>query len=194
MVTSMIEKKEVPELLNQDNCHKQLLQVNDKGLLPSLTTFLLQEMQRFNKLIKVIKASLEDLKKAINGLILLSDELDSMFYDLLVGRVPQNWQKVAYLSLKPLSSWMKDLKLRVSFMREWMVEGGVNSYWMSAFFFPQGFLTGALQQFARQPERQIPIDELVFSFKFTDMTKEKCQGRAPEGIYINGLYLEGASW
>jgi dynein heavy chain, axonemal len=47
--------------------------VNEKGLLASLSTFLLQEMQRFNKLIRVIRSSLEDLKKAINGLILLSD-------------------------------------------------------------------------------------------------------------------------
>jgi len=110
-------------------------------------------MQRFNTLIKVIKTSLEDLKKAINGLILLSDELDSMFYDLLIGRVPKNWQKVAYLSLKPLSSWIKDLKLRVAFLREWQTEGTVNSYWMSAFFFPQGFLTGVLQEYARQPDK-----------------------------------------
>ena len=117
MVTSIIDKKEVPALLDQQNMHKDLLQVNQKGLLPSLTTFLLQEMHRFNRLIKVIKTSLEDLKNAINGIILLSDELDSMFYDLLIGKVPQNWQKVAYLSLKPLSSWIKDLKLRVAFIR-----------------------------------------------------------------------------
>ena len=73
MVSGIIEKKDVPDLLDQFAAHKELLQVNDKGLLPSLTTFLLQEMHRFNKLIKVIKASLEDLKKAINGIILLSD-------------------------------------------------------------------------------------------------------------------------
>ena len=42
MVTSIFEKKEIPDLLDQQNCHKELLQVNDKGLLPSLTTFLLQ--------------------------------------------------------------------------------------------------------------------------------------------------------
>ena len=66
---------------------------------------------------RVIKNSLEDLKKAINGLILLSDELDSMFYDLLIGKVPKNWQKAAYLSLKPLATWIKDLKLRVAFLR-----------------------------------------------------------------------------
>lgn len=43
----------------------------------------------------------------------MSDELDSMFYDLLINKVPKNWTKVSYLSLKPLSSWMKDLTLRV---------------------------------------------------------------------------------
>jgi dynein heavy chain len=88
---------------------------------------------------------LEDLKKAINGLILLSDELDSMFYDLLGGKVPKNWKKAAYPSLKPLASWLKDLKLRVTFMRTWLETGTTNSYWLSAFFFPQGFLTGVLQ-------------------------------------------------
>ena len=96
-------------------------------------------------MLKVLKSTLEDLKKAINGFILLSDELDSMFYDLLLNKVPKNWQKVAYPSLKPLNSWMKDLKLRVSFLRDWLAEGSVTSYWMSSFFFPQGFLTGVLQ-------------------------------------------------
>ena len=40
----------------------------------------------------------------------MSDELDAMFYDLLVNRVPKIWKKVAYPSLKPLTSWLKDLK------------------------------------------------------------------------------------
>jgi dynein heavy chain len=154
-----------------------------------LTTFLLQEIYRFNRLLKIIKSTLEDLKKAINGFILLSDELDSMFYDLLLNKVPKNWQKVAYPSLKPLGSWMRDLKLRVSFLREWLTEGSVTSYWMSSFFFPQGFLTGVLQEFARQPDKEIPIDELVFTFKFTELTKEKCTFKPAEGIYVNGLIL-----
>jgi dynein heavy chain len=65
---------------------------------------------------------------------------------------------------------------------------------MSSFFFPQGFLTGVLQEYARHPDRQIAIDELVFSFKFTEMTKERCSIKAVEGVYIHGLYLEGACW
>jgi dynein heavy chain len=117
-----------------------------------------------------------------------------MFYDLLLNRVPKNWQKVSYPSLKPLSSWMKDLKLRINFLKDWLTDGSVMSFWMSSFFFPQGFLTGVLQEFARQPEKEIPIDELIFSFKFTDLTKEKCTFKPSEGIFIHGLILEGASW
>lgn len=75
----------------------------------------------------------------------MSDDLDAMFYDLLVNRVPKNWKKVAYLSLKPLASWLKDLKERVIFLKSWLEEGTTNSYWLSSFFFPQGFLTGVLQ-------------------------------------------------
>ena len=73
MVTSIIEKKEIPELLDAQGGCKELFVTNGKGLLSSLTTFLLQEIYRFNRMLKVIKVSLEDLKKAINGIILLSD-------------------------------------------------------------------------------------------------------------------------
>ena len=75
----------------------------------------------------------------------MSDDLDSMFYDLLVNKVPKNWAKVAFPSLKPLTSWMRDLKERVDFIRSWLMDGNTNSYWLSSFFFPQGFLTGVLQ-------------------------------------------------
>jgi dynein heavy chain len=68
-----------------------------------------------------------------------------MFYSLLINKVPDNWKKYAYPSLKPLNSWIKDLYERVNFIRNWFLEGTVNSYWMSSFFFPQGFLTGVLQ-------------------------------------------------
>jgi dynein heavy chain len=72
--------------------------------------------------------------------------------------VPANWESVAYPSLKPLASWYLDLKARVMFLEDWLVNGNPKSYWISGFFFPQGFLTGCLQTHARQ--YKIPIDEL----------------------------------
>jgi len=50
----------------------------------------------------------------------MSIELDLMYTSLLNNRVPDNWARVAYPSLKPLSSWFVDLKERVAFMHNWL--------------------------------------------------------------------------
>ena len=43
----------------------------------------------------------------------MSKELDEMYYNLLNNQVPNDWVKIAYPSLKPLASWIRDLKERV---------------------------------------------------------------------------------
>ena len=86
----------------------------------------------------------------------MSQELDSMYSSLLNNKVPEMWQKAAYPSLKALASWVKDLKERIAFLRDWTQNGSPNCYWLSGLFFPQGFLTGVLQTHARR--YQIPID------------------------------------
>ena len=63
-----------------------------------------------------MRTSLVLLKKAIKGFIVMSAELDSMYISIQNGQVPKNWEKVAYPSLKPLTSWFKDLIDRVTFM------------------------------------------------------------------------------
>lgn len=41
-----------------------------------------------------------------------------MFDSFIFKRVPALWEKVAFPSLKPLSSWIPDLFARIEFMRE----------------------------------------------------------------------------
>ena len=67
-----------------------------------------------------------------------------MYVSFQNGVVPPNWSKVAYPSLKPLASWFKDLIEWVWFMEEWLIKGQPNCFWLSGFFFPQGFMTGCL--------------------------------------------------
>lgn len=88
--------------------------------MESLSTVLLQEVARFNRLLSVMRSSLEELQKAINGLVVMSSELDSMYLSMLNSQVPANWEKVAYPSLKPLMSWFRDLIERVEFMNLWL--------------------------------------------------------------------------
>jgi dynein heavy chain len=60
-------------------------------------------------------------------------------------RVPASWTSVAYPSLKPLAPWFKDLLQRLEFLTTWVENGIPSVYWISGFFFPQGFTTATLQ-------------------------------------------------
>jgi len=50
-------------------------------------------------------------------------------------------------------------------MRKWMMKGHPKAFWLSGFFFPHGFMTGVLQNYARKHQRA--IDFLKFKFLFT---------------------------
>jgi dynein heavy chain len=59
-------------------------------------------------MIKTIRASLDNLSKAIDGMVTMTNELDEVFNKLFDNKVPEVWNKVSYPSLKPLASWMND--------------------------------------------------------------------------------------
>uniref|UniRef100_A0A2K6F430 Dynein axonemal heavy chain 14 n=1 Tax=Propithecus coquereli TaxID=379532 RepID=A0A2K6F430_PROCO len=84
-----------------------------------LLTFLNQEIGRFDKLLFVIHTSLKDLQLAIKGETILTQELEEIFNCFLNMRVPTLWQKHAYMSCKPLSSWVNDLIQRLNFFNTW---------------------------------------------------------------------------
>ena len=116
-----------------------LFKKDDNGrMLNSLSTVLLQETARFNKLNRIIKISLENLIKAIKGLVVMSSELEQVFKSLLNNEVPKAWADSAYPSLKPLASWIKDFHKRIQFIRDWSEKGQPCAFWLPGFFFPQG--------------------------------------------------------
>jgi dynein heavy chain len=51
----------LPPLLDRANSKKDLFKANEKGLMESLATVLLQEIARFTRLLIVMRASLEEL-------------------------------------------------------------------------------------------------------------------------------------
>jgi dynein heavy chain len=78
-----------------------------------MNTVLTQELSRFNGLTGVIKNSLNDLKKAIKGEVLLSAELEAALNSLKDGSVPAMWIAKSYPSLKKLGGYMEDLLERL---------------------------------------------------------------------------------
>ncbi|GFO34548.1 dynein heavy chain 1, axonemal, partial [Plakobranchus ocellatus] len=205
----------------------------------ALLTVLRQEIDRFNGLLSVVHTSLNLLTLAIRGEIVMSEALEDAFDALLTQRIPLEWRNASYESTKSLSAWVRDLQLRVEFFAEWAKQlsatlerrfrsiiRNINdgdtedtpvtqptSFWLSAFFFPQGFLTAVLQNHARR--ESISVDSLTFRFDVmalrSDMAEEgenngkvsrassmkslAFSGTPPrDGVLIYGLFLDGARW
>jgi len=74
-------------------------------------------------------------------------------------------------------------------LNNWIQNGTPNIFWMSGFFFPQAFVTGSLQNYARK--RAIAIDKLSFKFQFLDHINHYTEiKQKPEyGCYVYGLFL-----
>ena len=157
----------------------------------SMNTVLVQELGRVNTLLSVVRTSLQNLQKAVKGMIVMSAELDMVGRSLTIGTVPAAWLKKSFPSLKPLSSYIKELIERVEFFQSWLAHGNPTVYWLSGFFFTQAFLTGAKQNYARK--HKIPIDQIDFDFFVQDGPND-CQAPPEDGVYCRGLYIDGARW
>jgi dynein heavy chain len=77
----------------------------------------IQEIERFNKLLILIKSSLKSILKGLNGIIVLSDELEEMLDSISKGKIPSKWKSKSYPTLKPLGSYINDLINRLMFFR-----------------------------------------------------------------------------
>ena len=64
--------------------------------------------------------------------------------------------------------------------------------WISVFFFPQGFMTANVQNYARQ--KQIPVDTVQFGHVLLKEEPSELTCKPASGCYIYGLFLEGARW
>lgn len=132
----------------------------------SMNTVLCQEVVRYNRLLQVMKDSLVNVKKALKGLVVMSDDLEQVANSLFDNQVPKMWSEKGFLSLKPLASWAQDLNDRIRFLDGWINNGTPITFWMPGFFFPQAFITGTLQNHARK--YVIAIDRLTFEYKYID--------------------------
>ncbi|RHW68003.1 dynein heavy chain [Trypanosoma brucei equiperdum] len=158
----------------------------------SMNTVLVQEAVRYNRLLRFVQKSLSEFSKAVRGEVDMSAELEAVGSSFFINAVPASWAALAYPSLKPLSSWVEDLLRRVQFVQSWYDKGMPNALWMGGFFFPQAFLTGTLQNYARR--KDVAIDSVSFNFSFLQDETPTTVAAPEQGAIVYGLYLEGARW
>eukprot|EP00928_Gymnodinium_smaydae_P068050 TRINITY_DN5109_c0_g7_i1.p1 TRINITY_DN5109_c0_g7~~TRINITY_DN5109_c0_g7_i1.p1 ORF type:complete len:4115 (+),score=1184.64 TRINITY_DN5109_c0_g7_i1:176-12520(+) len=183
----------IPEPAKAKNAHAETYKKTPQGGIVSIGVFHEQEYTRMVKMVGTVKSSLKMLQKAIKGIILMGADLEGMYNSFMAQKVPNNWAKVAYPCLKPLNAWVEDFILRINFMVEWLLKGPPRSFWISCFFFPQGFMTAALQLHARKTKQA--IDTICFFSTITKSpTPEDLPGQPESGVNIHGLFLMGAGW
>lgn len=101
---------------------------------------------------------------------------------------------MAYPSQKKLGAWFEDMIERVLQLNDWTEQGETPSVvWISGLFNPMSYLTAIMQVTAR--EKVLPLDDIVLKTEVKNsFAIEDFPNFAPEGAYIRGFFMEGATW
>jgi len=157
------------------------------------TIVLLQELERFNKLIKRMNTSLVELGRALIGEVGMSNELDEVARSLFNGQIPSIWRSLAPDTLKNLANWMEHFRHRNQQYVDWVETGEPVVTWLSGLHIPESYITALVQSTCRKNHWALDRSTL-----YTQVTKfERPQDvieKPTQGAYISGLYLEGGAW
>lgn len=162
-----------------------------KDITP-MNIFLRQEIDRIQKIILLVKSTLSDLLLAIEGTIIMNEQLRDAFDNIYDARVPKIWQRGSWSS-STLGFWFTELIERNIQFTTWCFKGRPNVFWMTGFFNPQGFLTAMRQETARA-QVGWALDKVILQNEVMKFALEDCKEGPKSGVYVHGLYLDGAGW
>ncbi|XP_076601065.1 dynein axonemal heavy chain 8-like [Chaetodon auriga] len=172
--------------------HEVKARLSKMGALNPMNIFLRQEVDRMQRIISVVRTSLTDLKLAIDGTIIMSENLRDALDNIFDARVPNLWRKISWES-STLGFWFTELLERNKQFHSWVFEGRPKTFWMTGFFNPQGFLT-AMRQEVTRANKGWALDTVTLHNKVLKQAKEEITASPAEGVYVYGLYLDGAGW
>lgn len=121
-----------------------------------------REVKRFNGLLELIRESLNDIKRTINGLTMPDEHFNETLAEIANNKVPSIWLKRSYSTMKPLSSYIVDFSKRVAFFQGWSRIGAPNAFWFSAFYFPQALITTIKQCFCKHSGVDFDDTDITF--------------------------------
>lgn len=162
-----------------------------KDITP-MNIFLRQEIDRIQKIILLVKSTLSDLLLAIEGTIIMNEQLRDAFDNIYDARVPKVWQRGSWSS-STLGFWFTELIERNIQFTDWCFKGRPMVFWMTGFFNPQGFLTAMRQETARA-QNGWPLDKVILQNEVMKFMREDCKEVPKSGVFVYGLYLDGAGW
>ncbi|KAM8815689.1 dynein axonemal heavy chain 5 isoform 1-T1 [Rhynchonycteris naso] len=162
------------------------------GPFEPMNIFLRQEIDRMQRVLTLVRSTLTELKLAIDGTIIMSENLRDALNCMFDARIPAQWKKASWVS-STLGFWFTELIERNCQFTSWIFNGRPHCFWMTGFFNPQGFLTAMRQEITRA-NKGWALDNMVLCNEVTKWMKDDISAPPTEGVYIYGLYLEGAGW
>ncbi|KAM0726763.1 Dynein axonemal heavy chain 10 [Formica fusca] len=154
---------------------------------------LFQELERFNRLIKTITRTLNQLRKAIIGEIGMDTTLENISVALYNGTLPKEWANFAPDTRKNLAGWMDHFQRRIDQYTNWSGANEPVVLWLSGLHVPETYLAALIQIACRK--NNWPLDRSVIYTTVSRFSKpDDVEERPDQGCYVYGLYLEGARW
>lgn len=173
------------------------------GLSVPLNIFLFQEIQRIQAVLGKVTTMLKQVKLAINGEVVMTEDLQSVIDQMFDARPPRIWlvtvagDEFSWI-LPTLGLWFSSLLQRDEQYRTWLNNNRPFTYWLTGFFNPQGMLTAMKQEVCRKHQKDAnkwALDDIVYHTEVTEKERvEAVKAQPAEGVFINGLWMEGAAW
>ena len=182
----------IPEPFDKEEIQSKILQRSSK--LTPINVVLLQEIDRWNALVAVMKRSLIDLQKALAGEIGMSEELENLSNSINIGVVPHLWKLMAPPTRLNLSSWLDYFKERHVQYVDWIKYGeDPVVIWLSGLHEPVSYITALIQMTCKK--YKWPLDRTTITTRVTEYTRaSEVKSKPVDGCYVRGLFLEGAAW
>ncbi|KOB68985.1 Dynein heavy chain 7, axonemal [Operophtera brumata] len=154
-----------------------------------MSIVVIQEAARYEKLVQVVRSSSRAVIGAVQGSVLvrpgvsvLTDVTEEVLTSMVRGRIPAMWAGKSYPSLKPMAAYVNDLLARLAFLQiiivlalahEWSAISVLDIWVLLPTSLPHGRAAGL----RKKVQQKFVMEE-----------------SPPEGVYVNGLFMEGARW
>jgi len=191
--------EETPPLYNEDRYIVKIRALG--GLDIPLNIFLYQEIRVLGFVVNKVRNELVQLSLAIDGEVVMTDELANLIDELFNAKVPRIWMydatnnEFSWVN-STIGIWYANFTSRNAQIRSWLDKGRPTNFFLRGFFNPQGFLTSMKQEVTRKHKSDgWALDDMVYHTEMTDFdSSEQVRSAAKEGAYLSAAYLDGARW
>jgi dynein heavy chain len=173
--------------------HEVRARLKKMGEFASMNIFLRQEIDRMQKVIGAVRETLTQLLLAIEGTVVMTSKLQNALDSMYDARIPAAWLGISWISVS-LGFWFTSLLNRHAQFYSWCFDGRPSCFSMTGFFNAQGFTTAMRQEITRA-HKGWALDGVVMANLVTKIPgREEVTSAPKEGVYVYGLFLDGAGW